>query len=75
MERWVPAIRSTIESSTWESYERNVRNHLLPALGDIPLQALTPDDLSDLYATLAESGRRDGRSGLSARTVQYCIVL
>ena len=75
MERWLPAIRGTIEPSTWESYERNIGNHLLPALGDIPLQALTPDDLSDLYATLAESGRRDGRGGLSARTVQYCHVI
>jgi integrase len=75
LERWLPAIRGTIEPSTWESYERNVRNHLLPALGDIRLQALTPDDLSDLYAALAASGRRDGRGGLSARTVQYCHVI
>lgn len=75
LERWLPAIRGTVEPSTWESYERNVQNHLLPSLGDIPLQALTPDDLSDLYATLAESGRRDGRGGLSARTVQYCHVI
>lgn len=75
MERWLPAIRGTVEPSTWESYERNVQNHLLPALGDIRLQALTPDHLSDLYATLAESGRRDGRGGLSPRTVQYCHMI
>lgn len=74
-EAWLPAIRGTIESSTWESYERNVHNHLLPTLGDIRLQALTPDHLSDLYATLAETGRLDGRGGLSARTVQYCHTI
>lgn len=75
LEAWLPAIRGSVEPSTWESYERNVRNHLLPALGDIRLQALTPDDLSALYATLAESGRRDGRGGLSARTIQYCHTI
>ncbi len=31
--------------------------------------------MSDLYAALTESGRRDGRGGLSARTVQYCHVI
>jgi integrase len=75
LEAWLPAIRRTIEPSTWESYERNVHNHLLPTLGDIRLQALTPDHLSELYATLAETGRLDGRGGLSARTVQYCHTI
>lgn len=75
LEAWLPAIRRSIEPSTWESYERNVRNHLLPSLGDIRLQALTPDHLSDLYATLAEAGRLDGRGGLSPRTVQYCHTI
>jgi integrase len=75
LEAWLPAIRGSLEPSTLESYERNVRNHLLPTLGAIRLQALTPDHLSDLYATLAESGRVDGRGGLSARTVQYCHTI
>lgn len=64
LEAWLPAIRGTIEPSTWESYERNVHNHLLPTLGDIRLQALSPDHLSDLYATLG----RVGPAGRSRRT-------
>jgi integrase len=75
MESWLPAIRGTIEPSTFESYERNVKNHLVPALGDIRLQELTPDDLSATYAELAESGRVDGRGGLSPRTIQYCHTI
>lgn len=75
LETWLPAIRGTIEPSTFESYERNVKNHLVPVLGDVRLQELTPDDLSALYAELAESGRVDGRGGLSPRTVQYCHTI
>ena len=32
LERWLPAIRGTVEPSTWESYERNVLVDPLPLL-------------------------------------------
>ena len=43
---------------------------LVPRLGAIPLQQLTADRLTAMYADLRESGRRDGK-GLSPRTVRY----
>lgn len=68
---WLLAIRPTVEPATWESYERNIGLHVAPRIGRTKLQALTPMDLSRLYADLLEAGRRDGKGGLSARTVRY----
>ncbi len=68
---WLPATKSTIESTTFESYERNLRLHVIPSLGEMRLQRLEPQRLNALYATLLANGRRDGKGGLSARTVRY----
>jgi integrase len=45
--------------------------HIIPALGTVPLQRLTAAQLNALYADLLAKGRRDGKGGLSARTVAY----
>lgn len=69
---WLPAARVELQPSTWESYARNLRLHVVPTLGAVPLQALDPSHLNRLYADLLADGRRDGRpGGLSARTVRY----
>jgi integrase len=71
VDEWLPAIRTTVEASTWDSYDRMLRNHGMPKLGAIPLQSLEPSHLNALYAELLVSGRRDGHGGLSARTIRY----
>jgi integrase len=68
---WLPAIRSTVRASTWESYERNIRRHLVPRLGHLPLQRLGPEHLNAVYAELLQGGRLDGSGGLSVRSVAY----
>jgi integrase len=70
---WLPAVRRQLAASTWESYERNVRHHLVPAIGAIQLQALDGGDLNRLYSALLESGRMRGKQmpGLKPRTVWY----
>lgn len=69
---WLPAIRTTVDASTWASYSRNVRLHVVPRLGGVGLQQIDAGMLNKLYAELLDHGRRDGRpGGLSARTVRY----
>jgi integrase len=68
--RWLPAIRTRVRPSTWDSYRRNVERHLVPRIGHKRLQRLTGDQLSGMYAELLTGGRRDGE-GLSPRTVRY----
>ena len=55
---------------TFESYDMIVKLHLIPALGSIPLLSLQPQDIQKYYAKALDSGRRDGRGGLSALTVR-----
>jgi integrase len=71
IDEWLPAIRTTIEPSTLDSYDRMLANHVTPRLGVIPVQQLEPSHLNTLYAELLATGRRDGKGGLSARTVRY----
>ncbi len=76
LEDWLPAKRSTLGASTWESYGRNLRLHVVPALGGVQLQSLDPAQLNRLYADLLASERGNGRSGtLSLRTVRYIATI
>lgn len=68
---WLPAIRDTVRPSTWESYERLCRRHLVPRLGHLPLQQFGPEHLNRAYADLRQGGRLDGSGGLSVRSVRY----
>lgn len=69
---WLPAIKVTIEESTWASYERYLRLHVIPPLGGVRLEAVDPGMLNHLYADLLGHGRLDGKpGGLSRRSVRY----
>jgi hypothetical protein len=72
-EDWLPAQRHDLARSTWESYERNVRNHMIPALGGVQVQQLDGGILNRFYAEFLESGRKLGQQspGLKPRTVRY----
>ena len=50
MKEWLPAIRPTIRPTTFASYEGHVELHLIPALGQIPLQQLSAAQLNAFYA-------------------------
>lgn len=70
LEEWLPAMRSTVRPSTWDSYRMNVEKHIVPRLGSLQLRRISPTHLNGFYADLLENGRRDG-AGLSPRTVRY----
>ena len=69
-ERWLPLRRRQVRHSTYRSYMANTRLHVVPYIGNIPLQRLTPDDLDGLYDQLLTSGRRNGGGGLSPKMVR-----
>jgi hypothetical protein len=70
---WLPTIQRELARSTWEDYERKIRNHVLPHLGRIPIQALDAITLNHFYTHLLERGRLRGTQspGLKPRTVRY----
>jgi integrase len=56
---------------TCEGYNAIVHNHVIPALGAIPLRELRPQHLEDYYTHKLIGGRKDGKGGLSSRTVLH----
>ena len=73
VDRWLPSMAASIRPSTHYSYARNLRLHVLPTLGHVPLQRLEPAALNTLYAELLDHGRKDHRAGepLSSKAVRY----
>lgn len=70
-QRWLPSKRTRVKPSTAAAYEANIRLHIAPYIGHIPLQKLQPEDLDDLYVKLLTDGRRNGAGGgLSAKSVR-----
>jgi integrase len=77
-QEWLPAIRPRLRPSTWANYRTYTAAYVVPILGQVKLQALTPVQLNHLYAHLLEHGRRkaaSGRSGLAPKTVRNVHVM
>jgi integrase len=58
LEEWLRAIEPTVRPSTFDSYSRNVRNHVVAHIGSVRLTKVDPGTLNGLYAHLLASGRR-----------------
>jgi integrase len=67
---WLPAIEHTVRPTTYRSYVAHVECHILPALGSVQLQKLSPAQINALYARLGRSGKRNGQ-GLTALSVRH----
>jgi len=70
LEEWLQDyVATNTAPRTSERYQEIVRVHLIPALGSLPLLSLRPHHIQKYYSQALESGRRDGKGGLSALTV------
>src|SRR5260370_40245640 len=52
LDYWLTVHRSTIKDTTYVLYGRTLRSHVVPALGHIKLQKLTPDHVQAFYGTM-----------------------
>jgi integrase len=68
---WLPAVKATIRPSTYNSYVQHVECHIVPHIGTVKLQKLSGSQVNALYAELAETGRKDGTTGLSPMTIHH----
>lgn len=73
LNRWLTDYAaSRVAPKTYARYAEIIKNHVIPALGNIKLQDLRPMHLQNLYSELLKGGRLDGKEGgLSAQTVQH----
>ncbi len=78
-EEWLPArkprghaagrrSRGQLGVSTWQAYSDYVNSYVLPTLGGVKLQDLTPAMVNGAYDQLETSGRRDGQ-GVAPKTL------
>jgi len=67
---WLEAQASQLKPSTLDSYRWLVQSYVIPTLGGIELQALTPPALTRFYTRLHSEGGHNGKP-LSLRTVRY----
>jgi integrase len=70
LDDWLAAASPSLRPTTADLYRRAVDNWIRPRVGHLPLQAVTPKHLQDLYADLLASGRVHGNGGLSPRSVR-----
>ncbi len=68
---WLPGIEATVRPSTFRSYKQHVECHICPHIGSVRLQKLSGSQINALYAKLALSGKKDGKSGLSPLTIRH----
>ncbi len=75
---WLTAIEHTVRPSTFDSYKRNMHNHVIDHIGTTPLARVDAVTLNGLYGMLLTSGRRrpsqTGR-GYSPEIVDRAIEL
>ncbi|HET6246711.1 MAG TPA: site-specific integrase [Tepidisphaeraceae bacterium] len=60
-----------ITPKTAERYRELLTNQIAPHIGPVVLQKLKPANIEQWHATLKVSGRKDGKGGLSARTIGH----
>jgi integrase len=68
-DQWLPGLAGRVRPTTVHGYTTNLERYVLPRIGQVTLQRLSPADLNALYGVLVAGGGKDGRP-LSARTVQ-----
>ena len=68
--------KPTLRASTQNNYENVIYNHVLPEIGEIPLNKLSQNDLQQFYGRLKKNGRKrlteQYGAGLSDRMVRMC---
>jgi integrase len=68
---WLAFKKANVSPRSYQRYEELALKSLAPLLGELKLPEIKPEDISMAYAKAVESGRRDGKGGLSPRTVHH----
>ena len=71
LDRWLEHMKTQVAPRTHERYSELARKSIAPLLGNLLLPKLQPARISAAYAKALAEGRRDGKGGLSPRTVGH----
>jgi integrase len=75
LEHYLDTVKVRLKPATFASYRKNIRNHIVPRLGNVPIQKLSAQQLNKVYRELLTEGKlttsHGANLGLSPRTVSY----
>ena len=71
LDRWLDHIKVRVSPKSHERYVELCRKNLGPLIGEALLTKLQPVQISDAYGKALKSGRKNGKDGLSPRTVHH----
>lgn len=71
LEKWLESAKGSVSAKTHERYASLVNCHLSPALDRHTLARLQALHIQRHYWEALESGRRDGKGGLSPQSVKH----
>lgn len=71
LDRWIDHIKAHVSPRSHERYADLARKNIAPLLGGVALNKLRPAQIAEAYAGALATGRRDGKGGLSPRTVHH----
>lgn len=63
---WLDTVKQEVAPRSHDRYGSIVNQHLIPALGNLPVAKLAPAHIQSFYNDLAAGGRRDGKEGALA---------
>ena len=70
---WLAATRNRVgddlSDTGWRDYEVHIRRHITPRIGDLPLQALSPNHVKALYAWVQDGNSSRGERRPAPKTV------
>lgn len=72
-EQWLENKKMTVKPSTYANYSRLLNDHIIPALGNLKYESLNKRDINKYISKLTESGRKDGKGGLSVSMTRDII--
>ncbi|MES0091014.1 tyrosine-type recombinase/integrase [Mesorhizobium sp. M0030] len=71
LDEWLDFIKPSVAPKTHERYAEILQKGVAPLLGDVTLAKLKTDRIDGAFAKALTAGRRDGKGGLSPRTVHH----
>lgn len=71
LDEWLTFIKPTVAPKTHERYAEICRKSIAPLIGDVILSKLKTDRIDGAFSKALTEGRRDGKGGLSPRTVHH----
>ena len=74
MTKWLSYKKDIVTPSTHANFVSSTLNHITPALGRKKIKDINEGDIQDLIMYLYREGRKDGKGGLSVKTIRDVIL-